>query len=269
MNWILILGGGALLYFAAKGGALGASAQAAAQEVSTVTGGALHAQVKLGNADPNYSAWLQQEIQKLFGTVTGGAAYRQTDLDILTKAINTRTLTGSGGIPGYWKNTPGDCSSASSTGAFGVTQQAGAYAGIGVQGAQLGAQIAGTVGTVANAIPIIGSVISVITAGFSAIFAGHAQAVAREQSTLCGAVPFAQNAMERLDASYKIGTLSGPQIAQALETIYQQFAAGVEPIIQPADESFSDAIAQHHCNAACVYLRELRGIIDAKVLFDY
>lgn len=262
MNWIFILGGGLLLYLAAKGGSLGATAQAAAQEVSTVAGGIVHVQVKLGNADPNYPAWLQQEIAKLFGTVNSTAAFRQIDLTNLTTAINTRTLT---------PYNPGTCGTtgANPTGAFGVTQQAGAAGSLAVSGAEIGAKIAGAVGTVTSAIPIVGQAISLITAGFSAIFAGHAQAVAREQSTLCAAVPYAQSVMARLDASYQIGTLSGPQIAQALESLYSQFAAGVEPIIQPVDENFSEAIAQHHCNAACVYLRELRGIIDAKILFDY
>ncbi|MHB8613958.1 MAG: hypothetical protein ACYDAL_16275 [Candidatus Dormibacteraceae bacterium] len=270
MSWVLIGGGSLLLFFLAQRGALGTEAASLASGVSAAAGGLLHAQVKLGNRDPHFESWIATEKQQLFGQITGGAPFRQADLDILDQAIRTRTLTGAGGVPGYWKNRPGDCGTGtSSTGAFGTTREIGAFAGVGVQGVQIGTQIAGIVSKAASAIPIIGQAISAITTGFSAIFAHHAQAVATEQSTLCAAIPFAQSAMDSLDANYRNGTLSGAQMAQALESIYQQFAAGVQTIIQPADEQFSDAIAQHHCNAACVYLRELRGIIDAKVLFDY
>jgi hypothetical protein len=40
-------------------------------------------------------------------------------------------------------------------------------------------------------------------------------------------------------------------------------------IIKPTPFSIATSESQHVCNAACVYARALRGIIDAKERFDY
>jgi hypothetical protein len=220
----------------------------------------LFANPKLGNADPRFESWLAQELVMLVGQPSSGAPFRATDVTWLENAIRNRR------IPDYYKRVPGDCGTASSSGAFPDIQQAGQIGGLGVQGAQIGANIAGAT---VSAIPIVGSAIGLFTGIFSAIIGHHAQAVAIEQSTLCKAVPDANALMAQLDAAYHTGQIGGAQMKTALEQLFQQFQGAVSAIAKPAAFNPGESQQSHTCNAACVYERALRGIIDAKELFDY
>ncbi len=271
MGAILIIGGiAALLFFAHRsaspgnpagpGTALGNAIGAA----ETVVGGAVHGTVKLGNADPNFESWLATEMQQIFGAPSNVAGHTQKDYGLLETSIRNRRIGslayGTTWTEGYWKNVPGDCGSASGSGLStisGVRLGAG-LASQGADALNTGLGLAGTAEKVANAVPIVGSILSTITSVLSGIFAHHAQAVAREQSTLCAVIPQVNAFLDQIDQAYTLGQLSGPQAVQALETIYTQMNQGLAAIEKPTG-----------CNASCVYLRELRGIIDAKSLFDY
>ncbi|HLZ12549.1 MAG TPA: hypothetical protein VKP58_08175 [Candidatus Acidoferrum sp.] len=251
---LLIVGGLLGLYFFSRPGS----------SIATVLSGATHGTVKLGNADPNFEPWLAGEMQKIFGQVTNSVPNTQEGFDLLETSIRNRRM---GGVYngvwtiGYWRSTPGDCGGSSSSGLFGTTRQIGVGIGLASQGADFANTafgLAGAAESVANAVPIVGQIASVFTSIFSGIAAHHAQAVQLEQSTLCQAVPAFNAALDSIDQQYRLGQLSGPQAIQALETLYQQMNQGLAQIERPGK-----------CNASCVYLRQLRGIIDAKTLFDY
>jgi hypothetical protein len=246
---LLILAG--FLFYAHSGGVIPGT--------SSLSG--LFSTPKLGNNDPNFEPWLAQEIAMLIGPESGTAPFRASDATWLENAIRNRR------IPDYAKRVAGDCASAGPIGgAFANVQQAGQIAGLGVSAAQAGASIAGAT---VSAIPIVGSAINLFTGIFSAIGGHHQAAVALEQSTLCRAVPDANAVLAQLDASYRAGQIGGAQIKTALEQLFQQFQAVVSAIARPAAFNAAESQQSHTCNAACVYERALRGIIDAKVMFDY
>lgn len=253
MNTLIVIALLAALFFFAH------NSGATIPGASSLSG--LFSSPKLGNMDPNFEPWLAQEIQTLIGPESSAAPFRAGDATWLENAIRNRR------IPDYSKNVPGDCATGSSTsGAFADVQQAGQFAGLGVGATQTVGSIAGF-GT--SAIPIVGSAINLFTGVFSAIVGHHAAAVRLEQATLCRAVPDANAVLAQLDAAYHAGQLGGAQMKTALEQLFQQFQAVVSAIAKPP--AFDPATTQqtHHCNAACVYERALRGIIDAKVMFDY
>jgi len=254
MGAALLIGGTLLaLYFFSRPGSA----------VAAVLSGATHGTVKLGNADPNFEPWLAEEMQKIFGQVTNTPPQKQIDFDILETSIRHRRMGGTyNGVwtQGYWKSRPGDCGG-SYSGSFGPGRQIGVGIGLASQGADFANTafgLAGAAESVANAIPIVGQIASVFTSIFSGLEQHHAQAVALEQSTLCQAVPAFNAALDSIDQQYRLGQLSGQQAIQALETLYQQMNQGLAQIERTGK-----------CNASCVFLRELRGIIDAKTLFDY
>jgi len=254
MGAALLIGGGLLaLYFLARPGS----------SIATVLSGATHGTVKLGNADPNFEPWLRDEMQKIFGQVTNSAPNTQAGFDLLETSIRNRRmgdLYNGVWTQGYWRSRPGDCGGPAA-GSFGTSRQIGVGIGFATQGADFANTafgLAGAAESVANAIPIVGQIASVFTSIFGGIEAHHSQAVALEQSTLCQAVPAFNAALDSIDQQYRLGQLSGQQAIQALETLYQQMNQGLAQIER-----------QGKCNASCVFLRQLRGIIDAKTLFDY
>jgi len=247
----LIIGGGlALLYFGARPGTA----------IATALSGATHGTVKLGNADPNFEPWLAEEVAKLLGPDSGTAGFRTADHQNLANAIRARR------IPNPYS------SSASPGGAYAINAQVGQAGGLAVQGAQLGASIAGAT---VSAIPIVGSIFSVVDSVLSRVFGAHAAAVQRENTTLQRWIPAVNSLLDQIDQQYRAGQLSGGSAGTALEQMYQSSENGLALIIKPKAfdsnplDEFQTAVAHHQCNAACVFLRYLRGIIDAKVLFDY
>ena len=77
-------------------------------------------------------------------------------------------------------------------------------------------------------------------------------------------------ALDQLDALYRSGQISGAQIKDALEQLFQNFVTALASIAQPA--VFNAAAPTHGgsaCNAGCYVEHNLRGIIDAMEQFDY
>jgi hypothetical protein len=215
---------------------------------------------KLGNADPAYSAWLNSEVTALIGPPSSKAAFSAKDVTFLRNAITARH------IPDYYKSSPGDCGAPPQLGSLGIVQEAGSFASLGVAGAQIGASIAKAS---ISALPLVGAAIGIFEAAYQLGFGHHAAAVKAEQNTLCNAVPLANQYMDQLDAAYRKGQLSGAQLNAALEALFAKFVQLVQGIIKPQPFAIQTAEQQHICNAACVYARALRGIIDAKTRFDY
>lgn len=211
---------------------------------------------KLGNSDPAFESWLSTEVQSLMGPFTS----RAQDVTFLKGAIRNRH------IPDYYKNSPGDCGTPPQLGSLGVVQEAGSFAGAGLGAAQLGVSLAGTA---FKALPIVGAAIGVFEAAYSLAFAPHQQAVRVEQNTLCNAIPLANQYMDQIDSAYRAGQISGLQVDAALDALYTKFLELVAGIVKPTPFSIATSEQVHVCNAACVYARALRGIIDAKERFDY
>jgi hypothetical protein len=248
---VLIIGGGlALLYFGARPGSA----------VASVLTGATHGTVKLGNADPNFEPWLADEITKLMGPPSNVAGFRDPNRQQLADGIRARRIPN----PYVTANSPG--------GAYAINAQVSQAGGLAIQGAQLGASIAGAT---VSAIPIVGSIFSVVDSVLNGIFAGHQAAVQRENTTLRQWIPAVNGLISQIDQAYRTGQLNGSSAGQALEQMYQSSENGLAVIIKPKAfdtnplQEFQTAVAKHQCNAACVFLRILRGIVDAKVLFDY
>jgi hypothetical protein len=103
-----------------------------------------------------------------------------------------------------------------------------------------------------SAVPVVGGLLS----GLSGVFTGgHAKAVAREQSTLCEAVPGANAFLRQIDGFVQTGQLDYATAAGALDQGLQNWLAGVKSILKDAGGK---------CNAACFYEMGFRAAIDAR-----
>lgn len=87
---------------------------------------------------------------------------------------------------------------------------------------------------------------------FGIVFGHHSAAVAAERKVICAAVPAANDALAAIYQAVQNGTMSPQQGQQALAGLLQQFMSTVQPIIK------NDAT---HCNAACVWVKELTAIV--------
>lgn len=115
---------------------------------------------------------------------------------------------------------------------------------------------AGLVAGLAAAGPflLVGAVILGVVA---AIFAHHAKAVALEQSTLCGAIPGANDALAWIDSEFYAGRISKPNAAVALDELLRNFDKYVQPILKDTGNG-------KVCNYACGTRRTLTAIVAKK-----
>jgi hypothetical protein len=104
-------------------------------------------------------------------------------------------------------------------------------------------KFAGLAGPAAPAVMAVGALLEV----FSAIFAHHAAAVQKEQSTLCAAVPAANQALQIIAEAVSSGQATPQDAINALQAMPGQFRSQVSGIYQD-------------CNAACVMYEELEAI---------
>jgi len=125
----------------------------------------------------------------------------------------------------YYKNNVGDCGSPTQIDLTNVelTQGAG----------QIASGIAAMAGA---AIPGIGAAVQAITQ----IFQHHAQAVADEQTTLCGMAGVINQVIPYVDSLVRTGKMSPSAAAQGLANYINQVRGQLQSI-------------QKVCNAACVY----------------
>ena len=143
--------------------------------------------------------------------------------------------------------------------------QAGRPADTGTNIARIGSQATGLAASglaailpAVAAIPIVGQIIAgvgAIFAGIGKIFSGHAQAVAREQGTLCSVVPEVNSALLAVDQDFAAGNIDYQQASIELDQIQAQFDAAVAPIRQDSPGK---------CNAACVIDRVVQAEVIAR-----
>lgn len=118
----------------------------------------------------------------------------------------------------------------------------------------LSLQAATTTGLIAAGPATLG--ISIAIAGivglFGTILNHHAQAVQKEQSTLCSAVPAANNYLTIIDQALQSGQATPAEAIQALDSLESDFESAVSSIRKMGGGS---------CNAACVMTLELRGVV--------
>jgi len=100
--------------------------------------------------------------------------------------------------------------------------------------------------------------ISIAIAGivgiFSAILNHHAQAVQKEQSVLCAAIPAANNYLNIIAQAVQSGQATPQQGVAALQSLLSDFKSTVSSIEK-------GSIGTGTCNAACVYTAELAAIV--------
>ncbi|MGH8135067.1 MAG: hypothetical protein ACRER4_01870 [Steroidobacteraceae bacterium] len=222
---------------------------------------------RLNLAAATWQAWLDQSrratltgilgaldpaIESIFPPVTKTKGFTQKDRDLWKKAVEARFL------PDYYKKTPGDCGTPAQMSAGKLTPilTAGGKAAVGT--APIAA--ASTSATFAAAAPFlaIGGGIALAVGIVVGIFkAHHAAAVAKEQGTLCVAVPGANDALSQIDAALRAGQLTAAAASAAYDQVLGSY---VDYVRQIAKDNPS------HCNAACVYGRMLRGIVAQRKL---
>jgi hypothetical protein len=189
--------------------------------------------------------------------VTGAAGHNAAaGAQILASAAAGQMLNASGG-PDY---IPGTAQCAAAAGSSGPNnlQLVQTSSGLALTGVSIGLVAAGTV-TAATLAPFTMG-ISAIIGLFPLIFGHHAQAVKKEQSVLCSAVPAANNYLQIIDQAVQSGNATPAQAIAALNSLYSDFGSQVSSIRQGTDPGSSGT-----CNAACVEQAKLHAIIVEKI----
>jgi hypothetical protein len=133
--------------------------------------------------------------------------------------------------------------------ASGLTLSA-AGAGIGIATAT-GAIAAGSLA--GSVVPVIGTIVGTIVGLFAAIFQHHAQAVKKEQSVLCAAVPAANNYLTIIQQAVADGTATPQEGIDALNSLLSDFKSQISSVVNN-DSS--------QCNAGCMWDVALTAIVD-------
>jgi hypothetical protein len=139
------------------------------------------------------------------------------------------------------------CTGVSAGGNIKIIQSA---SGLALSGVSMGLTAAGVVASAALAPFTLG--ISAIIGLFPLFFAHHAAAVAKEQQTVCAAVPAAANYLQQIQAAVSSGASTPTQAIQALQSLLSDFTSQVSSIMKNSASS---------CNAACVWVKELTAIV--------
>ena len=156
-------------------------------------------------------------------------------------------MVGAAGEVAYIPGTA-DCAAAQGTPTSGQTDMklASTAAGLALTGMNVGLMAAGTaLGPLTAGISIA---VSSIIGLFSTLVQHHAQAVAKEQTVLCSAVPAANNYLSIISQAVSSGQATPQDGISALESLKGDFRSAVSSI-------YND------CNAACVMTMELDAII--------
>lgn len=153
----------------------------------------------------------------------------------------------SAGVSAYVPGTS-DCKASGISGGAQNLQLAGKAGGLALTAASVPWAGAGTALISAPLTFGISIAIAGIVGIFSTIFQHHAQAVAKEQSTLCTAVPAANNYFTVIDQAVASGQATAQQALQALASLSSDFRSAVSGIYK-------------NCNAACV----MQMCLDAAV----
>jgi hypothetical protein len=142
---------------------------------------------------------------------------------------------------------PSGCQGVSAGGNIKIAQTA---SGLALTGVTMALELA-HVATFATLAPFTFG-ISAIIGLFPLFFAHHAAAVAQEQKVICAAVPAAQNYLQEIESGVRAGYATPQQGIAALQSLLSDFQSKMSSIIK------NDA---SHCNAACVWVKELTAIV--------
>lgn len=148
------------------------------------------------------------------------------------------------------------CSAGVSATGLGGTAIAGqtetvAGAGIGIAGLT-GALSASSVALASTAILAPIGIITGIVAG---IFQHHAQAMQREQNTLCAIIAPTNQSFAAIDKAFNDASITIEQANQELDNLQSAFNHFVAPITKMSNSS---------CNAACEYIRTVQALIEMR-----
>jgi hypothetical protein len=212
---------------------LGACCSRTAQSRRTLLG-------RLGALDPATAA---QQV------ISSQPALNASSKQAITASAAALTMLDASGNPAYIPGTA-DCSAAGPQTGPNDLQLAQTASGLALTGTTIGLTTAGAVSAAALAPFTLG--ISAIIGLFPLLFGHHAQAVKAEQSTLCAAVPAANNYLKIIQQAVSTGSATPQEAIDALNSLVSDFQSQVSSILK-MDSS--------HCNAACVMISELKAIV--------
>jgi hypothetical protein len=188
----------------------------------------------LGVMDPAAAA---AQVTSSAATSSGKAA--------IVLAAQHGMLVDNAGNPAYIPGTS-ECAASGISAAAKYVGLAGSAAGLALTGVvQAGLMAAGplTLG--------ISVAIASIVGIFSTILNHHAQAVKKEQSVLCSAVPAANNYLQIIEQGVQTGLATPQQGIDALNSLVRDFTNAVSSI-------------EKNCNAACIMTEELQAVVLVK-----
>jgi len=146
----------------------------------------------------------------------------------------------------YWHRLAGDCGQP-----VPLTRSSGGQI-VGLSGSAASGVIGGlgAVGALTGAVTFgIGTAITVAVGAIEEIFSNHAQAVKREQDTICSVANFFNPVVAKIDQAVRIGAISATQGMTFMRQICDQSIQGLSSI-------------EKACNAACVYIGILKAHKD-------
>lgn len=146
------------------------------------------------------------------------------------------------GLPPSWYPTPAGYQGASSLGLVRTSS------GLALQGAGIGAGLAGAVG-VSQAIPFIGQAIGAIVGIFSIFTAHHAAAVKQEQSIFYTVNPAAYDYLAAIRKAVSIQQASAGEAIQAIKSLQADYEQQAAP-----------SVKHNPCNANCEGVVWLRAV---------
>jgi hypothetical protein len=146
---------------------------------------------------------------------------------------------------------PSGCGGVSAGGNIKIVQQA---SGLALTGVSMGLSASGVVAAATLAPFTLG--ISAVIGLLPLFFSHHAAAVAKEQKIICAAVPAANNYLQQIDAAVAQGLATPQQGISAMQSLLSDFQSQVSSIIKSSSSA---------CNAACVWVKELKAIVAEKV----
>jgi hypothetical protein len=185
--------------------------------------------------------------------VTRHSGHGQAERDQILASATARAIMGGQGLD----YVPGSSQCAQASGmpsGMSNVQLAQLGSHLALTGVSIGLTAAGTVTAAALAPWTMG--ISVIIGLFPILFGHHAQAVRKEQSVLCAAVPAANNYLQLIDQAVKSGKVSPQEGMHALDSLLSDFEGQVASI-----RHGTDPMSSGECNAACVEQTKLHAVV--------
>lgn len=175
--------------------------------------------------------------------------FRQSDLPAFDKftitALRERVMD-------YKKKTPGDCGTDTKL-ELGVLKKSLSFVGPGLGTAtSVSAITAGATAGITTALSVATAGAGLILAPILAIFAHHAQAVAKEQGTLCQVAAAFNSSYPAIDDAVAMGQVSVDEALRMVRNLNSQLKSALEPI-------------RKTCNFACGTIAMLDAMEDYAV----